>query len=56
MGLVKGILKLVNVVVEILLKVLVDKMVPDPTSLNDTVIVEADPPCILNNNVQACPG
>ena len=52
----KGILKLVYVVVEILLKVLVDKIVPGPTSLNDTVIVDDVPPCILNNNVQACPG
>ena len=49
-------LKLVYDVVEILVKVFVAKIAPLPTILNDTVIVVAVPPCILNNNEHACPG
>ena len=46
----KGIVKLVYDVVEMLVRVVVDITVPFPTVLNETVIVDAVPPCILNNN------
>ena len=42
-------------IVEILVKVWVNAVVLEPWRFNDTVIVVAVPPCILNNNEHACP-
>ena len=46
-----GILKLVYDVYEMLLRMLEPKTTPDPTTFNDTVIVDAVPPCMLKDRV-----